>query len=99
MNSSISTEAKTYLAQLGQFFSHNVEKLNYDLTTGAASKALAELAELPIPVDAVETAKRFLGFSVSSAAIAASAFYFGYQYASKKKCRFDSNSHNYQVKF
>lgn len=96
MNTSVTSEAKAYLVQLGHFFSHNAEKLNYDLTTGAASKALAELAELPID-DVVQTAKRLLGFSVSSAAIAASAFYFGYQYANKKKSRFDNNTQNYQV--
>lgn len=94
--SSISSEFKSYMTQVGRFFSQTIENLNYEMLRGSNEHAMSVRLALS-DQSSVDLVKKLVGCSISSAVIAGSAFYFGYHFANKQKRLFDNTSQNYQI--
>lgn len=97
ITSSITTEAQSYLTLARCFLANNLSAISM---FKSKTETLIQLAETPLKEETLELVKKLLGFGISSAAIAASAFYFGYRQAYKRKDRFyyePSNSQNYHI--
>jgi hexokinase len=88
--------SSNYVSQVGSFLTQQVESLNLALFRDK-TEALLSLAEEPLKAETIELARKVLGFGFSSAAIASSAFYFGYKYAYARTHRFEPNAHNYHI--
>ncbi len=81
ITSNITSEAKSYLTSAKCLLVENLGAMNLFKTK---TETLIQLAESPLKEETVELAKKLLGVGLSSAAIATSAFYFGYRYAFKR---------------
>ncbi len=91
-------EYNTLMAQVSKFLSSSFDNLNVnDLFKQNASTINKTLAAVPLNEQTVELLKKVAGYSATSAALAGSAFYFGYKYAKLQRHRFEHSSHNYQV--
>lgn len=94
---SFASECKSYLSQAGRFITQTAENLHYDLIQSKSESASAVvLSELPLTEHTYEVVKKMLGFTVTSAVIATSAFLVGYKIANNQKRRFD-NTQNYHI--
>ena len=99
--SSFLADCKSLTAQMGQFVKEGLVAINLELLQNKAkgvslTNAVKEV--LPPTETTIDIAKKLFGFSVSSAAIASSAFYLGYHFANKNQHPLSKhNSHTYQV--
>lgn len=99
--SSFLADCKSFTAQMGQFVKEGLVAINLELLQNKAkgvslTNAVKEV--LPPTETTIDIAKKLFGFSVSSAAIASSAFYLGYHFANKNQHPLSKhNSHTYQI--
>lgn len=97
MSSNLTAQVNTYISVVGSFLTKQVESLNLDIFRDKTGALLSQIAEEPLKAETIELAKNILGYGMSSAAIASSAFYFGYKYANARSHRFEPNAHNYHI--
>ena len=91
----------SFLSECQSYVQESLKVINVDLwqnTAKSVSLTSAVKEVLPPNETTIDIAKKLFGFSVSSAAIASSAFYLGYHFANKNKHPLSKyNSQTYQV--
>lgn len=92
----------SFLSECQSYVKESLKAINVDLiqstAKGVPSITSAVKEALPPNETTIDIAKKLFGFSLSSAAIASSAFYLGYHFANKNKHPLSKyNSQTYQI--
>lgn len=97
--SSFLSECQSYTTQAGMFVKETLKGIKVDLLQNTARGVSLTVKEvLPPNETTIDIAKKLFGFSLSSAAIASSAFFLGYHFANKNKHPLSTyNSKAYQI--